>query len=200
MKKRLSELIKGLKKSTVKELVDGRISEFKKLGRKSSNELFKELCFCILTANFSAERSIKIQKEIGNGFLTFSKSKLAKKLKQLGYRFPNTRADYIVNARIYKNNLRGKSREWLVRHIKGIGYKEASHFLRNTGCKDCAIIDFHIIDLLVREGLIKKPKTVTKKRYLEIERLLKRIAKRSKLNPAELDLYMWYAETGKVLK
>ena len=84
--------------------------------------------------------------------------------------------------------------------MKGLGYKEASHFLRNIGFDDFAIIDFHIIDILSRYNLIEKPKALTKKRYLKIENLLKEIAKKSNLSLAELDLYLWYMETGKVLK
>jgi N-glycosylase/DNA lyase len=91
-------------------------------------------------------------------------------------------------------------REWLIAEVKGFGPKESSHFLRNVGFTDFAIIDFHIVDVLVRHGLIEKPKTVTKRRYLEIEELLRHIAKKADLNMAELDLYLWYMETGKVLK
>ena len=78
--------------------------------------------------------------------------------------------------------------------------KEASHFLRNIGFKDFAIIDFHIIDVLTRYNLIKKPKTLTAKRYLEIEGVLKKLANKLKMSLGELDLYLWYLETGKVLK
>jgi len=203
----LPESIESLKKTSVKKLVDRRIKEFKRLGKGSNNTLFKELCFCVLTANYNAEKAIKIQKEIGNGFLTFPESKLSRKLKTLGYRYPNNRAKYIVDNRKHLNSLKeilnsreNKAREWLIREVKGIGYKEASHFLRNTGCDNCAIIDFHIIDVLVKHKLIKRPKTLTKKRYLEIEKLLKKLAQRVGVDPAELDLYLWYMETGKVLK
>jgi len=91
-------------------------------------------------------------------------------------------------------------REWIVRNVKGLGYKEASHFLRNIGFTQYAIIDFHIIDLLLKYKLIEKPKTLSKTKYLEIEELLRQIAKKLNLNLAELDLYMWYMETGKILK
>ena len=207
--KKLLESIENLKKSEVKRLVSARIREFEEIGKGSSDETFKELCFCILTANFNAEKSIKIQEGIGEGFLTLSESQLAKKLKELGHRYPNTRARYVVEAREYKNSLKdiveslnneNETREWLVKDIKGIGYKEASHFLRNVGYKNSAIIDFHIIDILTRYRLIEKPKTLTKRKYLEIEDLLKKIAGKLNLNLAELDLYLWYAETGKILK
>lgn len=201
--RRLLSGIEKLKKSKIKKEVDKRIKEFK--GKKSADRIFSELCFCILTANFNAEKAIKIQKKIKNGFLVLPEKKLAKKLKKLGYRYPNTRARYIVEARKHRNSLKKiigkkKAREFLVENVKGLGYKEASHFLRNVGCKNCAIIDFHIIDLLVKNKLIKKPKTLSRKKYLEIENLLKKLAKKLKLNLAELDLYLWFVETGKVLK
>lgn len=91
-------------------------------------------------------------------------------------------------------------REWLVKNIKGLGYKEASHFLRNIGFKNFAIIDFHIINLLVKYDIIKKPRTLTKIKYLEIETILRNIAKNLGVSLAELDLYLWYLETKKILK
>ena len=62
---------------------------------------------------------------------------------------------------------REERRAWLVDNIKGLGYKEASHFLRNIGFDDYAIIDSHILDLLERYNLIKQPKTLTRKKYTE---------------------------------
>ncbi|MBE0519826.1 N-glycosylase/DNA lyase [Candidatus Bathyarchaeota archaeon] len=207
--KKLLESIQNLKNSEVKNLVDTRLREFKEIGNGSSDEIFEELCFCILTANFNAERSMKIQMEIGDGFLSFSKSDLAKKLRELGHRFPNRRAKYIVDARKHKNILKdvvetfdddNELREWIVKNVKGIGYKEASHFLRNIGCTSFAIIDFHIIDVLTKHNIIEKPKVLTKRKYLEIEDLLREIAGKSNVSLAELDLYLWYMETGKILK
>lgn len=198
-----------LKGTEVKKLVDSRIKEFKKLGEQSSDEIFKELCFCILTANFNAEGGIKIQKEIGNDFLTLTEAQLVKKLKELGHRYPKTRAGYVIEARKYKDSLKEtirsfedehKLREWLDKNVKGLGYKEASHFLRNIGFENLAVIDFHIIDILAKYKVIEKPKTLTRRKYLEIEELLRKIAKKLDINLAELDLYLWHAETGKVLK
>ena len=206
---RLSVLIENLKNSKVRDLVNARIKEFRENGKKSSRELFKELCFCILTANFIAEKSLKIQKEINDGFLTLPEHELAEKLRKLGHRFPQKRAKYIVEARKYADSLKNiiqsintgeKLREWLVKNIKGIGYKEASHFLRNIGYTDLAIIDFHIINILTKHGLIEKPRTLTQTKYLEIENLLREVADKLNLSLAELDLYLWYMETGRVLK
>jgi len=203
----IDELLR-LKKSDVSGVVDKRLAEFKRLDEGSNNDIFKELCFCILTANFNAEKSIIIQRELGDGFLFLSENELADKLRRLGHRYPNTRAKYIVYARRFKDSLRDvigslsgeRLREWFVKYLKGLGYKEASHFLRNIGFEDYAIIDFHVVDLLVKHGLVVKPKTMTKMRYLEIERVLKVVAEKAGFTLAELDLYLWFMETGKVLK
>jgi N-glycosylase/DNA lyase len=185
------------------------MKEFRQIKTKQNNkQLFQELCFCILAANFNAERSLDIQQKIGNGFLTLTEKQLASKLKQLGYRFPNIRAKYIVEARKHKQinqilnkyNDEHELRDYIVKNVKGLGLKEASHFLRNIGYNNYAIVDFHIVDILVKHKQIQKPKTMTPKSYLKIEDKLRIIADKTKLNLAELDLYLWFQETGKVIK
>jgi N-glycosylase/DNA lyase len=206
---KILEDIETLKKSGIKKLVEARTEQFKEMREKPSSELFKELCFCILCANFTAEGSIRIQNAVGDGFLNMPEKRLAQGLRALGHRFPDARARYIVEARRLKDSLKTiiasfnneqKLREWLIAEVKGIGPKEASHFLRNIGYTDFAILDFHIISVLVRYGLIEKPRSLTNRRYLEIEKLLRHIARKANLNLAELDLYLWYMETGRVLK
>lgn len=204
----LLDSIKRLKRGKTRELVDKKIKEFRELGKSSGDEIFQELCFCLLTANYNAEGGIRIQEALGEKFCTLPEKELALELKRLGHRYPNARAGYISGARKHIPSLESllskkgpEAREWLVKNVDGLGWKESSHFLRNVGFQDLAIIDFHIIDLLVREGLIERPKTLTKKkRYLEIESLLGKIAEKAGLSLGELDLYLWYAETGKVLK
>jgi len=200
--------IAELKKSPVKKVIDRRILEFKKAGKGSSDEIFKELCFCLLTANSTAQRCLEVQAKVGDGFLNLSENKLQKVLQRCGARFHTKRANYIALAQKRKNELEklmkklseSELRDWLVENIKGLGWKEASHFLRNIGYKDSAIIDFHIIDILEKEKLIKRPKTLNEKNYLQMEKVLRKVGERAGLNLAELDLYLWYLETGTVLK
>ena len=200
---KLIKTIENLKKTEIKKVIDKRIKEFK--STRDDEQLFSELSYCVMTAGFRADKSIEIQKKIGDGFLYLPEKKLEEKLRESGYRYPN-RAEYIVHNRKYIHELKNSSREWLIekinkkKRIKGIDMKEASHFLRNTGHSDYAIIDFHIIDILAKYNVIEKPKTINKKNYIEIENVLKNIAEKSNLNLAELDLYLWYLETGKVLK
>jgi len=200
--------IQQLKHSSIQKKIQKRIQEFKHIDTHSAEELFSELCFCILTANFNAERAIQIHAQLHSCFCTETKESLSKKLKHYGYRFPNTRAAYITESVAYKDLLpsiiqklkRDERRAWLVDTITGLGQKESSHFLRNIGFDDYAIIDSHILDLLERYHIIKKPKTLTEKKYREIEKILQEIATQTNLTLAELDLYLWYLETGKILK
>ncbi len=200
------ERVEELRNSEIKKEVDFRLREFEDLGKAES--WFSEMCFCLLTANWKAKPAIEIQKEIGRGFCNYDSEKLRNYLKEKGHRFWNQRAERICRAREnidVKEKLDGKSseeaREWLVQNIKGLGYKEASHFLRNVSYFDLAILDRHILNLMHDYGYISAvPTSLTKKKYLEIEIIFKEIASALKMSVAELDLYMWYLKTGEVLK
>jgi N-glycosylase/DNA lyase len=94
-------------------------------------------------------------------------------------------------------------RDWLAKEprIKGLGYKEASHFLRNIGFSGHAILDKHVLRCLAEVGVVDsaKPPT-TRDRYLQLEEKLKRFAREVKIDFDELDLVLWSMKTGEVLK
>jgi N-glycosylase/DNA lyase len=198
--------IRALRKSPVSKNIQKKLKEFRALGRKGNNEWFSELCLCILTANSKANTAISIQDKLGhNGFLKASKGTVCKTIRGCGHRFHNIKSGYILEARRFsriKDLLAKESdpRRWLVRNVKGIGWKESSHFLRNVGYFDYALLDRHILALMVENKIIKKIPNLTEKNYLELEERLRKIAKKLKMSLAELDLYMWYMKTGKVLK
>ncbi len=206
--KELIENIRGLMRTRISSIIDKKIYEFESFKDKNIKKIFRELCFCIMTANCSAEKCIQIHDKIGNGFLTLSENQLSLKFQNLGYRFPNIRAKFIIMARnkifeledALKKYNSNDLRFWISHNILGLGYKETSHFLRNIGYKDYAIIDFHIIDILISNNIIEKPTTLSKKKYIEIENILRGMANKLKLTLAELDLYLWFIETGKILK
>ena len=197
-----------LRSSKVREIIERRMREFER--ERSNEELFKELVFGILTANFSAEGGLRILESLGDGIFTLTEEELADRLAELGHRYPRKRAEFIVEARklipmlrdiIFSFKDERLLREWLVRNVRGLGYKEASHFLRNIGFKNVSIIDFHILDLLTKYGILEeKPRSLSRARYLMIESILEDISRRTGISPGELDLYLWYIETGKVLK
>ena len=94
------------------------------------------------------------------------------------------------------------SRNWFAKNVKGIGFKEASHFLRNIGFgRDLAILDVHILKNMIKYGIIKtRPKTITKLNYLELENKLRKFSQEVKIPMDELDLLFWSAETGEIFK
>lgn len=182
----------------------------------SDPDVFAELSFCLLTPQSSAKvcweavTKLKQQNLLSKG----GASDLAPHLSQV--RFGESKARYIVEARnmFTKNGqLQLKSqissfynlfelREWLVENVKGLGYKEASHFLRNIGLGESfAILDRHILRNLTRLGVIPEiPVSLTKKRYLEIEEKLRRFAAEISIPMADLDLLFWSRETGWIFK
>lgn len=203
--------LKALQNSKVKSLVDNRIKEFKLIGEKDTHRWFSELCFCILTANCSANKCMDIQEDLGvDGFLKLPKSDLIERLRDLGYRFYRIRADYIVSAREYSDELKNiindftdsyKARDWLVENVKGLGYKESSHFMRNVGFSNLMILDRHILRTAREGGIIDSiPSNLNRKRYLDIESKIDLLADKVSLSLAEIDLYLWYIATGKILK
>jgi N-glycosylase/DNA lyase len=201
------EKVIGDLKQKIGENVKNCLKEFEKNRNLSKEEKFIELCFCILVANYSMKKTFKIWKEIGNEFLILSKEQLSKRLKELGYRFYNKRAEYIVEARskielleyILKFDNEMEIRENLVDNFKGIGWKEASHFLRNLGYKNFAIIDRHVLNTLKEFGIIEKiPNSLNKKIYFEIENVLRELANRLNISLAELDFYLFYISSGEI--
>ncbi len=212
MKNLVSE-IKKLRKSAVRKKVDKRLKEFESFRNENTEEWFSELCFCILTANSKAVTALKIQEELtSKGFCEYSHDLIRETIKKNKHRFHNNKATYIISARkhinikdkikkIIKQKGEHEAREWLVKNVKGLGYKEASHFLRNVGYKNLAILDRHILNLMKENDFLKQmPKTLTRKNYLSIEKIFKNIAEIVNMSCAELDLYMWYMKTGEVLK
>lgn len=207
----LIEQVRVLQKEPVAKIIEGRLREFERVGKQCSKRWFSELCFCILTANSKAVTALAIEKELGvNGFCTFSFERIRECIRDNKHRFHNNKAKYICEARDYLNIKEKvisitkeegelKTRKWLAKSIKGLGYKEASHFLRNVGYRNVGIIDRHIISILGDHG-VERPKVITEKTYLDIENKIKEIARKIAMSPARLDLYLWYIKTGKVLK
>ncbi len=206
----LIQQISAVRKTEIRKLVGERLRQFSELHKQGNAEWFSELCFCILTANSTAKKGIQIQNALGTkGFLQLPERQLAKKLKLLGHRFYNKRAEFIAKARAYKNikdkilsfKSEFEARDWLAQTVLGIGYKEASHFLRNVGFRNLAILDRHILSLMHEHRMLaEKPKSLNRQRYLDAEQKLSRLAIAARLSQAELDLFLWFLKTGKVLK
>jgi len=172
------------------------------------------MCYCICAAQTRAHAADEAVRRLLDTGLLFEgdRDQVAAVLGAAGVRFHNSKARYVVDARQLLLGDGGTtlkklpsdphlSREYLADNVPGLGMKEASHFLRNIGYKKLAIIDRHVLRTMHQLGTISRlPKTVTRRRYLELERLFFRLARRIGMPPEALDLVMWSKATGEVFK
>lgn len=196
-----------------------RLGEFQEVWRQGSDaRLWEELAYCIFTAGASARMGLDSVAAIRSLLLDGEAKAMTKALKKAGaHRFPNARPLYIVATRSYfhadcgmklRQRLRGfadpiERRDWLAqeKQVKGLGYKEASHFLRNIGVKGHAILDKHVMRCLCEVGVVDVPKPPsTRAKYLAVEQELVRFAREIKVDFDELDLVLWSMKTGEILK
>ncbi len=189
--------------------IRARLEEF---ARVPQAEYFYELVYCLLTPQSSAVNAAKAVERLREAdFLSrdFDPSVVLFR-KEHYIRFHNTKAMRLLEA---KRGLPGilaalgeessppEKRSWFVRNVKGLGWKEASHFLRNIGYRDLAILDRHILKNLRRHRIIRTlPKSLTPSRYQSIERRFRRFAEELAIPMDELDLLFWSRETGEILK
>ncbi len=193
-----------------KKEIQKRKKEFKKIGL-NKNDILKELFFCILTPQSKATSCWEAVCEIVNlDGKNFNYSNIEEILSKK-VRFHKKKTQYIIEAKkkfdlIYKmikNRLKPEIlREILVKEVKGIGYKEASHFIRNIGYSfEVAILDRHILKNLKNLKVIKQlPKTLSKNSYIEIEQKFKEYAKRIRIPLVDLDFTLWAKQTRYVFK
>lgn len=94
-----------------------------------------------------------------------------------------------------------EKRNLLAYKINGIGMKESSHFLRNIGFENLAILDRHILRMLLACGIYNEiPKLSSMKQYLKVEYDFLNFSKEINISMDELDLLFWSAATGEILK
>ena len=194
-----------------------RIGEFDAIWESGTDaKLWEEMVYCFFTGGCSARMGLNSIEAVRPILLTGNHDELMNKLVGK-HRYPRARSGYIVASRDFLQEhcgmrLREKlnsfdddfeRRDWLVKEkrIKGLGYKEASHYLRNIGLKGYAILDKHILRSLAELKIIESAKPPnTRLKYLTVEKALKSLAIRLKIDFDELDLVLWSLKTGEILK
>ena len=208
------EIVKIYKK--IKKDIDKAVKGYKKAWKGKEKEVFAEVAFCILTPQSKAKNAWQAITNLVNNGLLFDgqPEEIAEYLNIV--RFKNNKSRYLVELRELmtvdgklqpkkilseKGNTLEK-REWIFKNIKGMGMKEANHVLRNLGFGDeIAILDRHILRNLVQLNIIDEiPKSITEKKYYEIEEKMKEYSEYSGITMGELDLVLWYKEAGEVFK
>lgn len=211
-----------MKLNITDEEKQGLKETFKRFGRKKTNEeIFYDLCFCICApqTKFVNNRKVidiiismdffhhdiiphSLLEEICKP-VRFYKNK-AKYLRLIKKQFN----EILVAIDTFDNTFDDIKvlRDWLVKNVKGLGMKTASHFLRNLGDQNLAIIDTHIIKflntLIPNDGkqffetekgdwiiIFGTPKS--NKHYLEMEKVFQDAARENNMTSAELDALIW---------
>jgi len=198
----------------IKPQIESRLQDFSRIWKEASEEeLFRELVFCLLTPQSKARTCWRAVERLERKCMIREAGPEEITRELVGVRFNLRKGEYICLARSrfsscsLRDTLAGFSdafaaREWLVANIKGLGYKEASHFLRNIGLGgDLAILDRHILKNLALLGVIEEvPASPSKKMYLEIEKKMIDFSREAKIPMSHLDLLLWYKEAGEVFK
>lgn len=201
-----------------KDEIRKRLDEFKSVLDKSDEKVFAELAFCICTPQSKATSAWSAIKSLVENRMLFTGNEDQIKPFLNAVRFNEQKASRIVDARrkfTSNGKLALKSelmkladdptslREWVRENVKGCGLKESSHFIRNIGLSNnqLAILDVHILKNLKELGVIDEiPKSLTEKKYLEIESKMKNFADKLGITLDELDIVLWSKETGMIFK
>lgn len=203
----------AMRRDTIRE----RLSEFRSVWLKGDDRrLWEEMVYCIFTAGSSARLGLNAIEAIRHLLSDGSQEQMTEALRGK-YRYISARPGYIIATRSYLQSVCGmrlreklesfddavERRDWIAseKQIKGLGYKEGSHFLRNIGLSGYGILDKHILRSLAELGVIENPKPPANRRqYLDIEERLRRFAADIGIDFDELDLVLWSMKTGEILK
>jgi len=192
--------------------IEDRLGEFAIVPKES---WARELVFCMLTPQSSAYHAEGCLCELeSNGLFRgeLREREVASILRnpKRYVRFHNQKAKRIVRnlkilpdviERLSLGNTPRNEREYLLAVINGFGLKESSHALRNIGRNNLAILDRHILRNLHRYGALDSlPKSMSVKKYLEIEAQFVDFAEHVGSSIDELDLFFWASETGSIFK
>jgi N-glycosylase/DNA lyase len=190
--------------------IQARLEDFR---RVVPDQYFYELVFCMLTPQSNALHAAEVQRQLEEHrfhesdidpepflrqrktYIRFHRTK-SRLLLLMKTQYPEIRA--VVTSGIPGYDIR----EWLVGHVRGLGYKESTHFLRNIGKNEgLAILDRHILRNLAQYRIIRSiPHTLIRKQYLALEEKFQQFAMEIGIPIDELDLLFWSLETGMMLK
>lgn len=211
----LIDEIKVLHRLTYPDIT-ARLDEFHNLWERGTDQdIFAELAFCLFTPQSKARSCWAAVERLQQKNLLMSGNQQQIAGELIGVRFHRTKAARVVRAReqFFHNGKSLKSiisrfenpfeaREWLVMNVNGLGYKEASHFLRNIGMgHELAILDRHILGNLVSLEVIDSLlSSISRRTYLEIEKKMDEFAEEIDIPLDHLDMLLWYKEAGEIFK
>lgn len=192
-----------------KREIQARLDDF---ARVEPSLWFYELCFCLCTPQSKATHALIVQQKLQQMGFKEHGGEVASILGDPSHyiRFHNTKAKRIHAARENWGRIEAalnsditsiELRAELVRLVDGLGHKEASHFLRNIGHRNLAIIDRHLLRCLVDcQVLDSVPPVGSATAYQRVEEKYRRFCIDIQIDMDEVDLLFWSAIAGEVLK
>lgn len=185
--------------------------------------LWWELSACVLSSQVSYGLAIAMTDEITKSNLLIEKYSDVESLyvqlktllntpvkvgeKYMRHRFYDAKANQLAKCRelVYKHtgslrklldsfNDHFEAREWLVKNMPGLGPKQASMFLRNSGTTyELAILDRHVLNYMSLLGIYNESEKFisSKKKYLHYEKLLSEHAEDLNCKIGLLDWAIW---------
>lgn len=195
--------------TALQPIIAERLEEFR---QTPPERYFYELCYCLCTPQSKAEHADAVVKALcEQDFFGVGFDPVGLLREPARYiRFHQTKAKRLLRARNEWREIERallsdwdaeSKREWLVNNVDGMSWKEASHFLRNIGYRNLAILDRHTLKHLVLRGVFPEiPNIAGKARYLAAGEKFKEFASVVEIPMDELDLFFWAAEAGLVLK
>lgn len=199
----------------IKCRIKSRLDYLERVYIRGGSRLWAELVFCLMTPQSKARSACMAVVELYQSDLLHSTDVMAiSNVLKKHIRFHNNKSLYIVEAAskfddicssIEATSDKVALRNMLFKQVKGMGLKEASHFLRNIGFgHDVAILDRHI--LRVMESLEILPVGMTSKesltlgKYLQIEDNLRQYSIDTKIPLEYIDFVFWYKATDDIFK
>lgn len=177
-----------------------------------AEEYFYELCYCLCTPQSKAVNAFAVVEKLKEGNFRetgFDPTEILSDRRHY-IRFHNQKAKRLLAAReIFPKvtNILNSEKDvfekrlLLTEAINGFGMKESSHYLRNIGYRNIAILDRHILKHLVQCAVYKEaPKVSSVKSYIETETKFRRFAKSTGIDMDVLDILFWSYESGIILK
>lgn len=191
-----------------KEEIRSQLLEFKETFQKADDlQIFHELSFCILSSGVGPKIAGQCIRAMGEKLADGEEDELLGRIEAI-HKYAENASRYIVFTREYLKKEHGfllkslvssfedrvERRDFFAKNpgIKGLGYMQASHFLRNLGFPGYAILDRNNLASLFELGIISQTKyPLSKKRYIETENLMADAARELGMSLDEFDLLLW---------
>lgn len=170
--------------------------ELKAIQRETLDDPMRKIRYCILTPQMTFEKAEKAMAKLTSNSVLRNRERVLAVLQKNGVRFTN-KVDWLVKTvgrerelqRLLEETDDYRLRELLRGSFKGIGLKEASHFLRDLGRGErMAILDVWVLRGMKKAGRIDEvPRSLWPAKYYRLEKVYLKWADDLGVPPKHLD-------------